>query len=509
MKKNTLALISSAIMGMTALSSCDLSETPYGFYSEDNFYKTEADAQAAVNYIYDAITYIEFSRAIVFLGDMPTDVLDPKTSTTNSDNQQLDEWTLESFKDNVSLGNFYKYCYITINRANAVLKKVPGMNIDEKYKNRYMGEAYFMRAYAYFHLARNFGLVPLHLEPVETLEQSTVGAAKSLDELWGIILSDIEQACNLIPYYEKPQLGRADKVAAHSLAAKAYIYLASAKDHNTPRYADMSFDVNAYYAKAAEYAAKVVDNPEQVQFGFESNLLDIFDVSKPEGREHIFMMSMDRTGVDEGQYSKISKMYIPYVAGGTIYIKQGDSDKMIASHDGWSEYRTNLQFYKSFELGDLRHDWLIVDKVYNKDGEVIASVEDNKLAYPFCRKFIDPEFIGDKTSTRPYLIRYSDIALTYAEAAGPTPLAYSLVNYIRQRAGLSQLDPNLSLQDFREAVLNERKYELAFEGNWCYDLRRWNRLHTDIQSAREQGLTAEQMVFYPIPSMETDLNPNL
>lgn len=110
-------------MGMTALSSCDLSETPYGFYSEDNFYKTEADAQAAVNYIYDAITYIEFSRAIVFLGDMPTDVLDPKTSTTNSDNQQLDEWTLESFKDNVSLGNFYKYCYITINRANAVLKK--------------------------------------------------------------------------------------------------------------------------------------------------------------------------------------------------------------------------------------------------------------------------------------------------------------------------------------------------------------------------------------------------
>ena len=83
------------------------------------------------------------------------------------------------------------------------------------------------------------------------------------------------------------------------------------------------------------------------------------------------------------------------------------------------------------------------------------------------------------------------------------------MNYIRQRAGLSQLDPNLSLQDFREAVLNERKYELAFEGNWCYDLRRWNRLHTDIQAAREQGLTAEKMVFYPIPSMETDLNPNL
>ena len=52
------------------------------------------------------------------------------------------------------------------------------MNIDEKIKQRYVGEAYFMRAYAYFSLTRNFGLVPLHLEPVETLEQSTVGAAK-------------------------------------------------------------------------------------------------------------------------------------------------------------------------------------------------------------------------------------------------------------------------------------------------------------------------------------------
>lgn len=58
MKKNTLILLSSAIWGMLSLASCDLSESPYGFYSENNFYKTEADAEAAVNYIYDAITYI-------------------------------------------------------------------------------------------------------------------------------------------------------------------------------------------------------------------------------------------------------------------------------------------------------------------------------------------------------------------------------------------------------------------------------------------------------------------
>ena len=47
------------------------------------------------------------------------------------------------------------------------------------------------------------------------------------------------------------------------------------------------------------------------------------------------------------------------------------------------------------------------------------------------------------------------------------------------------------------------------DSNYCYDLRRWNKLHTDIKAAREQGYTAEDLVFYPLPSLETDLNPNL
>ena len=77
------------------------------------------------------------------------------------------------------------------------------------------------------------------------------------------------------------------------------------------------------------------------------------------------------------------------------------------------------------------------------------------------------------------------------------------------RAGLGDLEPGLDKETFRERVMDERRFELAFEGNRCYDLRRWNRLHTDIAEAKGQGLSAEQMVFYPIPSVESDLNPNL
>lgn len=499
-------LIAITAIGLVGISSCDLEEYPYGFYSEDNFYKTEADVEAAVNYIYDATTYIEYSRTIVFLGDMNTDDMDTKGDAA-ADTKSLDQWTFNNFKTNMHLANLFKYSFIIINRANAVIKRVPDMNINEDIKNRYLGEAYFMRGYSYFFLACNFGLVPVHLAPVEKLSETTVPPAASLDEIWNMIISDLTTAGNLLPYYSVPETGRADKVAADALLAKSYLYIASAKEHNVPQYVDMTHDVEEYYKKAAEFAGKVINNPKQTVFGFSDNLLDIYDVGKPTGPEHIFIMSMDRTGASEGQYSKISKMYIPYISGATIYIKQGDTDNLIASHDGWGEYRTNIPFYNSFESGDRRKEWLIVDKVYDANGNLIASYADGKLNYPFCRKFIDPNFLGDKTSTRPYLIRYSDVALIYAEAAGPTAKSYELVNYIRNRAGLGNLPSNLDKNAFREAILNERRHELAFEGNRCYDLRRWNRLHTDITAVKEQGLTAEQMVFYPIPSIETDLNP--
>ena len=320
-----------AFGGASLLAACNLDEYPYGFYSEDNFYKTEADAESAVNYIYDAINYIEYSRSIVFLGDMNTDDMEPKGDAAAA-NKELDGWKINNFKTNTTLGNFYKYSYITINRANAVIKKVPGMNIDEGRRNRFLGEAYFMRAYSYFNLARNFGCVPVHTTPVETLEDTAVPAAESLDAMWKLVIEDFKTAGTLLPFFAAPETGRADRAAAYGMLAKAYLYIASAKEHGVPQYAAMSHDVDEYYAEAVKYAGLVVDNPEQTVFRFDDNLLDIYDVERPAGPEHIFIMSMDRTGESEGQYSKISKMYLPYVSGATIYLKQGDSDQMVPTH---------------------------------------------------------------------------------------------------------------------------------------------------------------------------------
>jgi hypothetical protein len=233
--------------------------------------------------------------------------------------------------------------------------------------------------------------------------------------------------------------------------------------------------------------------------------LDIYDVEKSHGKEHIFMMAMDRSGTTEGQYSKISKMFIPYIDGAAIYLKQGDTDTYIPSHDGWGEYRTTPEFYNSFDASDKRKTDLIVSKVYRADGSLNVEYP-GALPYPFCRKYIDPNYDGDKTSTRPFLIRFSDVALIYAEAAGPTDKSYELVNYIRHRAGLGDMARNLNQDEFRQAVIQERKFEMAYEGDYMYDLRRTNRIQSVAEAA---GLSEDQVTFYPIPQAEINLNGSL
>lgn len=484
------------------LSSCNLDETPYGFYAEDNFYQSAGDAEAAVNYAYGCLTFLEYSRSVFFLGDMPSETLTTK-SDASKDNQDLNNWKIADFPTNGTLENFFKYCYIGINRSNAVIKKVPGCSFDESLKNQYLGEAYFLRAWNYFNLVRNFGLVPMQYSVVETIEQTSSPLARDLDEVFDLILGDCRRGAELMGAYDSPRLGRVDKVAAQSLAAKAYLYVASAKEHNVKLYRDMRRDVSEMYDSAAYYSNLVVNG--QNVYHFDSNLLDIYDVEKSSGPEHIFIMSMDRSGTSEGQYSKISKMFLPYIDGATIYLRQGDSDTFIPSHDGWGEYQTTIAFYNSFDEDDLRRKHLICDKVYNANGEVSAKYPDN-FQYPFSRKYIDPQFSGDKTSTRPFLIRFSDVALIYAEAVGPTADGYRMVNYIRNRAGLPDLQQGLDVDAFREAVYKERCFELSFEGDRMYDIRRFNKV-SDIDAAK--GMSEDDVTFYPIPQAEINLNGSL
>lgn len=482
-------------------ASCqDLDVDPNGFYSEENFFNTVEEADAALIYAYDALTYIEYSRGVFYLGEIPSDNCSVKPDE-GADAQAFQYWTVTG--DNTILLNYYRYGYIAINRANAVIENVVDADFLEASKNSLLGQAYFLRAWNHFNMVRAFGLTPMQEGLVDKLDETTATMPESMDEVYNFLISDLEKS---IDYLEVERVtGRADKVAAQALLAKVYLYAAASKANGVPLYDAISTSSDQLYSKAAEYSLDVLTG--QSVYGHDGSLQNIYDVEKPDGSEHIFIMSMDRSGTTEGDYSKISKMFIPWFDGATIYLKNADGS-FSPTHDGWSVYVPTDNFLDTFEDGDKRREQLFVSEVYDESGNSTGTVESGRVAYEFTRKYIDPDFEGDKTSTRPFLIRFSDIELIYAEAtADASGLVY--YNNIRSRAGLTELEDlsGLSVADFRELVVAERSYELAFEGDRLYDLRRTNTVQSSVPEA--SSISDMDAAFFPIPQREIDLNPNI
>ena len=493
-------IISLIILLSFSFSSCDLKEDPYGFYSEDNFYKTPADAEASLMFAYNSLTFIEYARGIFYIGELASDICDVKADEGYG-SQQLNNWTADA--TNETLTYFFKYCFISINRCNAVIDNVSNSSFEPVIKNRLLGEAYFLRAYNYFNLVRVFGLVPIQKSMVKSISQTSPNMAKNLDEIYNFINSDLKKADSFLEINQR--VGRADKVAAQALLAKSYLTIASSKESGVVSYKDMSKDVKLMYDSAAFYSKKVLY--DQTKYKLDTDLQHIYNVKYPDGPEHIFIMSGDRTGLNEGNYSKIGMMFHPWIDGVPYYIKNVDNTYTYTTN-GWEVFLATNAFYNSYSPIDKRQTNLMVTNIYNATGTVVASLG-GKFKYAFTRKYVDPEFVGQKSSVKPFLIRFSDVALIYAEAVGPTTEGYNWLNQIRTRAGLASLGTGMSETIFRDAVIQERAWELAFEGQRLYDLRRKAIVLQKDPRAVASGITEAKAAFYPLPQMEVDLNTNL
>jgi len=496
MKIKTIIL--SAILFPVFLG-CSLEEEPYGFYTGTNFYNTVEDAESGLMYAYNALNYLEYLRGIWYVGDIPTETMYPKPSEPG-DIHMLQSWTANS---NTELTWYYfKYCYIGINRANTVIERVGNSDLSEEVKSKIVGEAYFLRAWSYFNLVRTFGAVPITVSPIASLEQTTSPMAENIGQIYNLIISDLHLAESLMTVNKV--YGRADKVAAQSLLAKVYLNIASGKEHNAAGYRDMSREVAVMYDSAEFYSRKVIFDYND-SYNFDPDIRNIFDVKKPNGTEHIFIMAIDHSGTWEGQYSKIPLQFLPDNGGSDIYIKFSDGSLLKGNGNGWGVFRIEPAFVNRFLSTDKRRIELIHNQIYNAQGEVV--IPSTEIGY-YSSKYVDPDFNGQWTSARPFLIRFSDIALVFAEAVGPTPEGYAIINHIRNRAGIPDLAPDLELSEFRGRVIEERALELAFEGHRLFDLRRTASV-TSTPFTYSERLTEDMAAFYPIPQREIDLNPNL
>jgi hypothetical protein len=303
---------------------------------------------------------------------------------------------------------------------------------------------------------------------------------------------------------ENVRLGRVNKVGAWGLLSKVYLTLASAKATGSPGY-DWVTSADDMYTSAKQYAGLVVNS--QTVYGLDPSLTNIYDVNSKFGPEHIFDASVDRSGADEGQYSKLPLFFYP-----NLNFRLPDG---VFVPGGFNEFLTEPGIYNSFDPNDKRKTQLIISTIHdvgdnggNAGTTMVLSITDAQYR-PFSNKFNDSGWTaGQQTSANTPILRFSDVLLIYAEACGPTADGYTAVNRIRARAGLGNLPPSLSVTDFRNAVIQERSWELCFEGNRLFDLRRSHQMESILENLYGKTITGDPY-YFPIPQAEVNQNPNL
>jgi SusD family. len=149
--------------------------------------------------------------------------------------------------DNAYIGNAWSAIYVTINRANHILAKVPAVNdplFAQDLRDQLTGEAYFVRALAYFDLARTWGGVQITLEPTESASGKNGIKRSTLAQTYAQVLSDLNAAEPLLP--ETTNRFRATKKTVWALKTRYYLY-------------------QQEWALAEEYATKVIDDAANYQ----------------------------------------------------------------------------------------------------------------------------------------------------------------------------------------------------------------------------------------------------
>lgn len=388
--------------------------------------------------------------------------------------------------DNAGVLDLWRGPWPGILMSNIVLETAPTLEMDEALRDRSMGEAYFLRAHYYFILARFFGDVPLITIPHNS-ESNLFPSRDPVEEVYAQIINDLTAAAELLPpksTYGPDELGRVPKGAAYGMLAKVHLTLGN-------------------YQEVITYTTEV----ENLGYALNANYGDNFNPNTENSKESLFEVQYaSNSGYDfwsnENQASWTSTYMGPrganFVAG------------------GWGWNQPTQEFVSRYEEGDNRKD---VTVLY--EGGPIFDGKEYNSAFSTTgyntRKFLMPLSLVSSYDNSPLnfpVLRYADVLLMKAEALnelGQTGQAEFYLNMVRNRAGLDDIQSGLNQAAFKEAVLHERRIELAFEGQRWFDLIRVNNGQYGLEFLRSIGRNnaSQRHLLLPIPQIELDRNQNL
>jgi hypothetical protein len=505
----TIKLVIYSLLLSFSWGCVSLEEDPRSILTTGQFYKTKEDAIAAVDAIYyllnhqtDNIPFALYSSLFNTGMDMASDDVHAGPGSPNPDVRSISILTHSSL--NVRVLQLWQAAYASINRANVAIEKIPPIVMDEKLKNRLIGEAYFLRAFHYFNLVRLYGDVPLLLrdQTVVPIEQLKV-TRDPAETVYAQIIDDLNESVRYFQQGTTGEAGRATEGAAKALLSKVYL---TKRD----------------WQKAVLAAEEVING----SYGYDlfEDFSHVFLPAYENGKEHIFSVQFlaNAGGQAHTNMRRAIRSGVPGLVGNygeqVVFYKEGDDEQ--------------FSVYKLYTANDKRRDVTFVRRYKSPtNGQYYGTPIPNPAvpndSVPFFNKYFDPAAISNtaESGANSNVLRFAEVLLIHAEAEnelnGPTNKAYASLNRVRHRAGLDDLTEGLTQDAFRDSVYLDRRLELVYEYQRWFDLiRQTGSEHTGVgpegkgillKALHKVGKTNAEAkhYLYPVPYAERIRNPKL
>jgi hypothetical protein len=451
-----------------------LEELPPNAIATETFYSTEEEILFAANGVYATFRAGYYKDMYLFtdIRSNTTTVQDPGGS--NGTNWQFFNYTLRT--DNAKVKSEWGNLYKVIARSNVVLDHIDNITFkDETTRSRIKAEMQFMRALTYFHLVTLWGDVPLVTTELKSMSETFAHTKRDpKSEVYALIINDLEAAVEskLPDKWPAKDEGRVSKTAARALFGKVLLQKAADADFASERMQNLQA---AKTQLQAAWAVKPFDSLSEI------NYADVFDKEKQKNCAEIIFQVMYLAGSADLS-SNFAQVFQPT---GSKYTN------LTSVKSGGGLNLPTQEIVNEYETGDIRKD--------------ISLGRTSDKAFYYTKKYIDREDANAYGANSWIVLRYADVALLLAEVK--THLnetdAVDYINEVRTRAGL----PNVGVAT-RDAIVHERKVELAFEGQSWYDLLRLyskDELKALIHAKNENF--SDKDFLMPIPFDEYKLNP--
>lgn len=511
-----------AFIVLVSATSCEKELDTQNLYGKslESYYKTPTDINEAIAGVYNAV----YTPGIHSNESMAANLLSDMMLGGGGPDDKSAKW-VDNFEDPTedTYRDMWTQCYNGISRANAIIEKTEEADFSTyfdtpelalEFKEQAIGEAYFMRAFFFFRLAKFFGGVPLITE-IDTPRDI---ARASYQETYAQIASDLVVAINRMPATPFPAIptssyGHANKWVAQAYLARVYLYYTGYMTNMLGQAtADLPL-VDGGSLSATEVTAYldncIADSGHQLVNDFrnlwpysyvnESNGSTILPWAEDEG---LAWVGQDGLSPTFGSGNS-ETMFVQRYSFGDWGWDNGNSytnrlclftgirgNSMTPFGEGWGWCTINPTLWNEWDDVDPRKQGSILE--LGSDAQGTGGYENSKGDHEtgfFNKKYIAIQHPNESGATEGMFIqlygwgnsdmqlmhaqdfifmRFADVLLMHSEITGTA----TGMNAVRARSGLPAVGYSI------DAIKEERLHELSFEGLRWFDIVRWGDVDT-------------------------------